>query len=129
MVKSRYISDILEQLLDGDHEGIMARQQLPFIMEDNFEYTGGRLFVRFSHTEEVAEFKVSKNDLILNGVKIQSLEFSIKADAPLFFANGLIDYLEIWCYQGNYPNHDLTKYTLTQKWNNSPNKVITTELE
>lgn len=127
MVKSKYISDILELLLDGDNEGLSARQQLPFITEDNFEYTGGGLFVRFSRSDEITNYKVSKQDLILNGVKIQTTEFPIEADATLFFANGIIDYLEIWCYQGDYPNQNLAKYTLTQIWNNSPNKIITTE--
>lgn len=127
MVKSRYISAILELLLDGDNEGISARPQLPFITEDNFDYTGGGLFVRFTHSDEIAIYKVSNQDLILNGVKIQTTEYPIEADATLFFANGVIDYLEIWCYQGDYPNQDLTKYTLTQIWNNSPNKIITAE--
>lgn len=127
MVKSKYISDILELLLDSDDEGLSARQQLPFIAEDNFDYTGGGLFVRFSHSDEISNHKVTKQNLILNGVKINTTEFPIEADAALFFANGIIDYLEIWCYQGDYPNQDLTKYTLTQIWNNSPNKIITTE--
>jgi len=127
MIKSKYISDILNLLLDGDNEGLLARQQLPFISEDNFDYTAGGLFVRFSHSDEIAKFKVNKQDLILNGVKIQTTEYPIKADATLFFKNGVIDYLEIWCYLGDYPNQDLTKYTLTQEWENSPNKTITTE--
>jgi len=127
MVKSKYISDILELLLDGDNEGLSARQQLPFITEDNFDYTGGGLFVRFSHSDEITKYKVNKQDLILNGVKIQTTEYPIEADATLFFKDGLINYLEIWCYLGDYPNQDFTKYTLTQIWNNSPNKTITTE--
>ncbi|MPM45737.1 hypothetical protein SDC9_92428 [bioreactor metagenome] len=46
MVKSKYISDILNLLLNGDNEGLLARNQLPFITEENFDYTGGGLFVR-----------------------------------------------------------------------------------
>lgn len=127
MVKSKYISDILDLLLEGDNEGLSARQQLPFITEDNFDYTGGGLFVQFSHSDEITKHKVNKQDLILDGVKIQTTEYPIEADATLFFKDGLINYLEIWCYLGDYPNQDLKKYTLTQIWNNSPNKTITTE--
>jgi hypothetical protein len=127
VVKSKYILDILNFLLDGDNEGLAASQQLPFITEDTFDYTGGGLFVRFSHSDEIANYKVSKPDLILNGVKIQTTEYPIEADATLFFSNGVIDFLEIWCYQGEYPNQDLTKYTLTQIWSNSSIKTITTE--
>jgi hypothetical protein len=127
MVKSKYISDILDLLLDGDNEGLLARKQLPFITEENFDYTGGGLFVRFSHSDKIANYKVSKENLILNGVKIQTTEYPIEGDATLFFTDGLINYLEIWCYLGDYPNQDLTKYTLTQIWENSPSKSITTE--
>jgi hypothetical protein len=127
MVKSKYISDIFELLLDGDNEGIIAKNQLPYITEENFDYTGGGLFVRFSHSDGIAKHRVLKSDLILNGVKIETTEYPIEADATLFFTDGLIDYLEAWCYLGDYPKQDLTKYTLTQNWENSPKKTITTE--
>ncbi|THU38044.1 hypothetical protein FAM09_15275 [Niastella caeni] len=127
MIKSKYISDILELLLDGDIDGLSAKQQLPFITEDDFEYTGGGLFVRFSYSNKIINYKVLNPDLILNGVKIQTTEFPIEADATLFFRNGLINHLEIWCYLGDYPKQDLTKYTLTQIWENSNGKIITTE--
>jgi hypothetical protein len=127
MITSKYILDILELLLDGDNDGITARGQLAFSSEDNFEYTDSGLFVRFSHSDGISKYKASKQDLILNGIKIQTTEYPIEADATLFFKDGLITYLEIWCYLGNYPKQDLTKYTLTQIWENSPNKTITTE--
>jgi hypothetical protein len=124
MIKSKYISDILELLLDGDIDGINARQQLPYITEDDFNYTGGGLFVGFSTKEGIDKYKVSNPTLILNGVKIETTEFPIEADATIFFKDGLINYLEIWCYLGDYPSQDLTKYTLTQIWDGSPNRKI-----
>ena len=127
MIQSKYISDILELLLGGGKEGILARQQLSFIKEENFDYTSAGLFVSFSHSDKITQNKVSTANFILDGVKIQTTEFPIEANATLFFTEGLIDYLEIWCYLGNYPNQDLTKYTLTQIWKNSSNKIITTE--
>lgn len=126
MIKSKYISDILDLLLDGDDAGLLARNQLSFITEANFEYTGGGLFVSFTHSKEIIEHRVIEPKLILNGVKIETTEFPIEADATLFFKDGLIDYLEIWSYLGDYPKQDLTKYTLTQIWENSPKKRITT---
>ncbi len=124
MVKSTFINDILELLLDGDNESILAKEQLAFITEENFEYTDGGLFVSFSYSNEITKYKINKQNMVLNGVKIQTTEFPIEAEAILFFSNGVIDYLEIWCYQGDYPNQDLSKYTLTQVWNNSTNKTI-----
>ena len=127
MIKSKYILDILNLLLDGDDEGLSTRNQMPFLTEDNFEYTGSGLFVGFSYSEDIFNHKIAKSDLILNGVKITTTEFPIEADATLFFRNGLIDNLEIWCYLGEYPQQELTKYTLKQVWENSPNKIISTE--
>jgi hypothetical protein len=127
MIKSKYILDILNLLLDGDNEGLSARNQIPFLSEDNFEHTGSGLFVGFSHSENIFKHKIAKSDLVLNGVKITTAEFPIEADATLFFRNGLIDNLEIWCSFGEYPQQELTKYTLKQVWENSPNKIISTE--
>jgi hypothetical protein len=128
MIKSNYISDILELLLDGDSEGILARKQLEYLSEENFDYTGSGVFVKFSHTETAKELKTKKADLILNGVEFISSEYPVQGEATLFFKNGIIDYLEIWCYNGeDYPKKDLIKYTLTQTWIGSMKKVITTE--
>ena len=112
MVRSKYITDILEHLLDGDDAGLSAKQQLHFITEENLEYTPSGLFVTFAHSDGIAEHKVADEDLILDGVEIHSTEFPIQAHAFLYFSNGIISLLEIWCYLGNYPVHDLKEYTL-----------------
>jgi len=125
VIKSEYITRILELLLDGDKEGLLARQQMPFLVDTNYDYTSGGLFVSFEHLQGVEKFKVDKTDLILNGVKIETDEYPIEADATLFFKNGLIDYLEIWCYNGNYPKKDLTRYTLMQIWDTSTKRTMT----
>lgn len=95
--------------------------------EENFEYTGSGVFVSFKYSEKAKDFKSKKLDLILNGVTFITSEYPIEGDATLFFKGGIIDYLEIWCYDGDYPKKDLMKYTLTQNWENSPRKIITTE--
>lgn len=125
MIKSKYISDILELLLDGDKEGLFARQQIPFVLDTKYSYTGGGLFVSFEHLQGIELFKVDIDDLVLNGVKIENHWYPLEAEAILFFKNGLIDYLEIWCYDGDYPNYDLLDYTLTQFWDTSTKKSIT----
>ncbi len=116
MVQSRYISDILDLLLDVDDSGLDARNQLPYITEEDFEYTGGGLFVGFTHSKEINNFRVRLPELILDQVKIISSEFPIEANATLFFKDGIIDYLDIWCYLGDYPKQELKHYTMTQCW-------------
>ena len=124
MIKSNYIKDILELILDSDEEGLFAKQQIPYLTEIEFDYTGSGLFVYFEHNTEIEKFKTAKPNLVLDGVKIKSDEHKIEGQATLFFKDGLIDNLEIWCYEGNYPKNDLTNYTLTQTWLNSESKTI-----
>lgn len=120
MIKSNYIINLL---LDSDKDGLFARQQISFLTETEFEFTGSRLFVYFDHNTGIERFKTDNNSLVLNGVTIKSVEHQIEAQATLFFKNGLIDNLEIWCYEGEYPQEDLKNYILILTWLNSDNKM------
>ena len=124
MLKSKFISDIFELLLDGDEDGIKAKSQIEFITESDYEYTGSGVFIGFEHKKGIEKYRCEKNDLILDGVEIKSSELEIGANCTLFFSNGIIDNLEIWSFGGDYPNSELTKYELTQVWKNSPRKAI-----
>jgi len=124
MLKSKFISDILELLLDGNLGGIKAKSQIEFITESDFEYTSSGVFIGFEHKNGIEKYRCEKNDLILDGVEIKSPELEIGANCTLFFSNGIIDNLEIWSFGGDYPKSDLTKYELTQVWGNSPQKTI-----
>lgn len=125
MLKSKFISDILTLLLDGDENGILAAKQIPFLEEPDYEYTGSGVFIGFSASSSINDFKVTtKEKLILDGVKIESPELEDGAICTLFFEDGIIDYLEIWSRSGNYPKEELTKYKLIQKWEGSPKKEI-----
>ncbi|MPR36741.1 hypothetical protein [Salmonirosea aquatica] len=124
MIKSRYISDVLELLLDGD-EGKAAKSQIPFLSDTNYEYTeGGGVFISFSHSAEIIEYRLTQENLVLNGVTIDSPELKVGADAAVFLTNGIIDYLEIWSFDGHYPDHELTNYVLKQAWRDSPERII-----
>lgn len=124
MIKSKYINDILDLLLDSDKDGLFARQQIPFLTDRDFDYTGSGLFVYFEHCIGIEKFRTEKPNLVLDGLKIKSDTNNIEASVTLFFKDGLIDNLEIWCYDGDYPKNELTNYTLTQTWINSENKTI-----
>jgi hypothetical protein len=124
MIKSKYISDVLELLLDGD-DGKAAKSQISFLSDTEYEYTnGGGVFISFSHPAEIVEYRLTQDNLVLNGVTINSPELEIGADATVFFKNGIIDYLEIWSFDSNYPDHELTNYVLKQAWQDSPGRVI-----
>ena len=127
MVQSRFILNILDLLLDCDEDGKIARQQMTYLTERNYDYSGAGLFVTFSHTDDALKYRLTKKDVVLNGVKIKSPDLEIGADATLFFKDGIIDYLEIWSLDGNYPDKELEKYIITQVWKGSPNRQIIDE--
>jgi hypothetical protein len=125
MIKSKFIIDILDLLLDGDNDGLMIREQLDYITDETYKYTGSGLFVTFSHSDSISTKRIKKDNLVLNGVLIKSSELEIGADATVFITNGIIDYLEIWSQSGDYPKRELMDYVLTQVWEDSPKGQIT----
>jgi hypothetical protein len=125
MIKSKFIIDILDLLLDGDNDGLMIRQQLDYITDENYNYTGSGLFVKFSHSDSISTKRIQKDNLVLNGVLIKSSELEIGADAKVFITNGSIDYLEIWSQSGDYPKKELMDYILTQVWEGSTKRQVT----
>jgi hypothetical protein len=127
MLKSKFIKDILELLCEGDACGESVRDQINYLTESDYNYTGAGLFVSFMSAEGIGKFKTEHEPLILNGVVITSKELGIGADATVFCDKGLIDYLEIWSYDGFYPAAELKTYTLTQKWKGSPGRTIVVE--
>ena len=112
MIRSGLILDILNLLLDGDDVDGQAKMQIETLTESDYHYTGSGLFVSFSHDEEIFKFRLTEESLVMNGVEIKSPDLAIGADATVFFKDGLIDHLEIWSHDGNYPEKELTDYSL-----------------
>jgi len=127
MIKSKFIKDILDLLTDGDSFGQSIREQISYLTEKDYNYTGVGVFVNFSHADGIEKLKTVNHKLILNGVIIKSKELELGAEATVFCDNGLIDYLEIWSHDGVYPKKELETYTLMQEWTGSPGKKIVVE--
>ena len=127
MLKSKFISNILELLLDGEEEIINVKLQLKYLFESNYKYTDSGVFISFDYKIGIEKYKVNKNNLVLSGVVINSTELEIEAECLLFFKNGLIEYLEIYSSDENYPRKELKNYELSQEWNNSPGRKIIVE--
>lgn len=124
MIKSKYILDILDILLEGDDFGQRARLQIDFLTDANYNYTGTGLFVTFDHAIGIEQYRIKAESPVINGVEIKSTELEIGAEAMVSINNGLIDDLEIWSYSGNYPPKELSSYTLTQNWTGAPGREI-----
>ena len=103
---------------------MMLRNQIPFLTDSEYEYTGVGLFVGFSYSEPISQFKLTNNTTFTHGVEIRSSKLELGADTTLFITEGLISTLEILAYDGNYPDKELTDYVLTQIWHSSPQRQI-----
>lgn len=116
MIQSGLILDILNLLLDAEDVDGHAKLQVETLTERDFNYTGSGVFVSFSHDEEINKLRLDEEELVLNGVEIQSSELTAGAEATVFFKDGLIDHLEIWSHDGNYPDKELADYMLKRTW-------------
>jgi hypothetical protein len=126
MIKSKFISGIVDLTLDGDDIG-HVRHQKDYLVEKDFEFTGVGLFVNFAHLEGINNFKSENEKLIIDGPTIASNELKIGASVTMFFKDGLVNYIDIWSFDGNFPIKELETYTLTQEWKGSPGKKLVVE--
>jgi hypothetical protein len=124
MIKSKYISDILDLLLDEDEDESLLRSQIEYLTDSTYNYTGIGLSVSFSYSEDILKSKLESKTTVLDGVSIQSEEVEIGAYALLFIKDGIIENLEISSLGGKYPAKDISSYELTQTWENSPGRKI-----
>lgn len=125
MIKSKFIYDVLDLLLDGDSNGIKAKPQIKYLYESDYEYTESGVFVSFTYHSGIEKYKMQPEGLILDGVIIKSTNPNLEAEAIVFFKKGLVDFLEIWKYDGKeYPKENLKKYELTQMFKESSSRKI-----
>jgi hypothetical protein len=117
MIRSTFILNILDLLLDGDRFGLAIRPQIDHMTDDVYDYTGVGVFVTFQADETIFNYRISEDRIVLDGVKITSPELALGASATLFLKEGIMDYLEIWSFDGVYPKKELGTYTLRQEGN------------
>ncbi|SCY28960.1 hypothetical protein [Flavobacterium caeni] len=115
MIQSTFVYNILDLLLDGDEDGFSARSQLQHLTDVETHYDAEGVVVYFDFDGPLPE-PDDEEDLVLSGVFIVSEQDQIEAEAVLYFADGIVDCLEIVCLSGDYPPRELTQYTLTQDW-------------
>ena len=127
MIASQFILNILDLLLDGDKEGKALRPQIDYLSDTEYEYTGVGLFVTFQPSEGIEQYRYEEDKIILDGVTITSPELRIGAMATIFVNKGIIDYLEIWSYDGEYPKRELSNYILKQEGTFGAGREISTK--
>jgi len=127
LVASQFILNILDLLLDGDKQGKALRAQVDYLNDTEYNYTGAGLFVTFQSSEGIEQYRYEEDKVILDGVLITSPELGIGAAAIIFVSKGIIDFLEIWSYDGEYPKRELSNYTLKQEGTFGAGREISTK--
>ena len=102
----------------------MARYQIEYLTEESYEYTGIGVFVSFKHSCGIEQHKLAIDNVTINGLEIESTSLEFGAEASVSITKGLIDYLEIWSYSGEYPTQELADYTLRQNWTTGEGRKI-----
>ena len=87
MLKSKFIADILELLLDRDNYGIKTRPQIDFITESDYEYTGNGVFIGFEHTKGIEKYRFEEDDLINLIKQIKYKDFILGTDIGIISYN------------------------------------------
>jgi len=124
MIQSTFIQNIVSLLIETDEHEQLLQSQIKLLQESKYEYTGSGVFISFAALPALNEYRLPIATRILNGVRILSSQLNIGADANLFIAEGIIDYLEIFSLDGNYPDSELQTYRIIQIWEGSPRKEI-----
>ncbi|MBN8856067.1 MAG: hypothetical protein J0H07_29675 [Sphingobacteriales bacterium] len=115
MISSKLVLDILDLLLDGDEYGKSLRPQVNYLTDAKYDYTGAGLFVTFQTSDGIEKYKRLEDGMRLDGISVASSALGVGAMAQVFVSKGIIDYLEIWSYDGEYPNRELNDYILKQE--------------
>lgn len=84
MIKSKYISTILELLLDDGIDGIKAKSQIKFLTDIEYDYTGSGVFVMFKHELGIKNPISESEKIVLGGVIIESTEPELRAGCNSF---------------------------------------------
>ncbi|WP_276134309.1 hypothetical protein [Polluticoccus soli] len=115
MITNQFITDILDLVLEEDSNGLALRKQIPYLIEDEHDYTGMGVFISFAHHEGIEPYRLGNETIELNEVDLKSSELASGGAAVVHVNEGLIDCIEIWANDGNYPDGELTDYTLSQQ--------------
>ena len=113
MTLTRFQRDIIEKLLTCLQVGNNRLNQIDLISQEGLETNGKEILYRYksSHTPDTPEKKYGEN-LVLDGLEIVSSELDSGASAAVFLKNGLISFLQILSHSGEFPENELTDYTL-----------------
>lgn len=110
MKLTRFQRDIIEQLVSCLPEENHLISQIDSLSLEGLEHNGKELLYRYK-TACIPEDQCVGN-IVLDGLEILSSQLNSGASAAVFLKNGLICFLQILSHSGEFPEMELTDYTL-----------------
>jgi hypothetical protein len=94
MIKSKLIASVLLKFSEYNQELSVLPEQIKYLTENEFEYTGSGLFVDFIIDETAYKYPIYSN-IIFSGAYVYSPKVICGAETLLKFEKGVISSLEM----------------------------------
>ncbi len=121
MIKSEFVSTIIEVTFEGEKFEDLLLEQIQHLSEKEENYTGSGLFLYFQHNNAIENYRLSRAQLNeicgegcdhLTKFELINPQLKVLAYVTVHFSKGLVSYVEIWNKLGEYPKEELLSYEL-----------------
>ena len=121
MIESKLTLDIITATLKGEKYEEQITRQLEHLEEVEYEHMDSGLLIFIEYRKEAKEFWLTDDQLKetfgesnheLSKFELINDQEKVRAETLVHFTNGLIDRVEIWNKEGDYPEEDLETWEL-----------------
>lgn len=107
---TKFQRDIIEKLISCIPEENHLLCQIDQLSLVGLEHNGNEILYKYK-SAQIPE-RLSSENVVFDGLEIFSSELNSGASAAVFLKNGLISFLQILSHSGEFPDRELTDYTL-----------------
>jgi hypothetical protein len=107
---TQFQRDIIEKLISCIPEESHLLCQIDQLTLEGLEHNGNEILYKYK-SARLPDNNPGEN-VVFDGLEIFSSELNDGASAAVFLKNGLISFLQILSHSGEFPDRELTDYTL-----------------
>jgi len=107
---TQFQRDIIERLISCIPEENHLLCQIDQLTLEGLEHNGNEILYKYKSA--LLPDKQTGENVVFDGLEIFSSELNAGASAAVFLKNGLISFLQILSHSGEFPERELTDYTL-----------------
>jgi len=123
MLLMTFVRDILSLAFAAEDSPLGISDQIPFLEVEKVDHTGVGAFVHFKHRTGIVPIDLDSN-IVWDGPQINCPGVEVHAYTLIHIRNGLIDHLEIFSVEGDFPKGEISSYRLQQMWVGAPGAWI-----